>query len=420
MSRKKYNKLTIIEDTGKRTNSGNAVYKCQCDCGNTCETTLAKLRSGHTKSCGCLIKDTAAKKFKKYIGMHKNRLTLISDTGNRTNAGQRIVLCQCDCGNTCEVVFTKFNNGNTKSCGCLLIEKRKGEHEAERHVKAVKALREKKILSDGTNVATIASNKLRSNNKSGVTGVLFDESRQRWKAQIEFKGKKIYLGRFINKEDAVRARKEAEEKYFKPVIEKNMQIYINNNPDATVKELADHFGISMSMVYYRINKFNLDYKKKSRTKKLNQNHFEKYMKNNPTATNNELAEHFSVTFTTIANHKKILTKSVPKKLDVCILRKYIESNLEDTMDDIAKRFNINKRELQTVIKAHNIDYKRKLASPQKLNVDELRTFIIENPDLTRKEIANDLNVSLATIENYLKKYDLPYKPKAGRRKNTSN
>ncbi|EPF1984022.1 AP2 domain-containing protein, partial [Listeria monocytogenes] len=128
MDNKKYNKLTIIEKTGAKTKSGNLIYLCQCDCGNTCTTTLAKLRSGHTKSCGCLINDVAAKKFEKYIGMKNNKLTIIADTEKRTKAGQRIILCQCECGNTCEVIFAKFNNGYTKSCGCLSLEKKRQKH----------------------------------------------------------------------------------------------------------------------------------------------------------------------------------------------------------------------------------------------------------------------------------------------------
>ncbi|MBC1846345.1 AP2 domain-containing protein [Listeria seeligeri] len=221
MSAKKYNKLTIIKDTRKRTKSGNAIYECRCDCGNTCETTLAKLRSGHTKSCGCVIKDTANEKFKKYEGMRKNRLTLIRDTGKRTNDGKRIVLCQCDCGNTCEVLFAKFNNGCTKSCGCLALEKKKEKHEKGRAEKAVKTLQDKKILINGTNVAVINSRKLRSNNTSGKTGVTFDNTRKKWASQIVFQNKSIRLGRFTKKEDAIKARLEAEERYFKPVIEKN-------------------------------------------------------------------------------------------------------------------------------------------------------------------------------------------------------
>ena len=52
---------------------------------------------------------------------------------------------------------------------------------------------------------------IQSNNKSGVH---FDKRFYKWVAQISYKGKKIYLGSFLKFDDAVKARKEAEEKYF--------------------------------------------------------------------------------------------------------------------------------------------------------------------------------------------------------------
>jgi hypothetical protein len=42
-----------MEITPER-NNGRAVWLCQCDCGNFHKTTGDLLRSGHTKSCGCL------------------------------------------------------------------------------------------------------------------------------------------------------------------------------------------------------------------------------------------------------------------------------------------------------------------------------------------------------------------------------
>ena len=51
-----------------------------------------------------------------------------------------------------------------------------------------------------------------SNNKSGVSGVT--EQDNKWIARIGYKGKRILLGIFENFEDAVRARKDGEEKYW--------------------------------------------------------------------------------------------------------------------------------------------------------------------------------------------------------------
>ena len=45
------NRLTIISQRGK-------VATCLCVCGNITEVNIYKVRSGHTRSCGCLRKET--------------------------------------------------------------------------------------------------------------------------------------------------------------------------------------------------------------------------------------------------------------------------------------------------------------------------------------------------------------------------
>ena len=52
------------------------------------------------------------------------------------------------------------------------------------------------------------------NNTSGVRGITYARTAQKWQAQIVFKGKAYKLGRYIDKEDAIRARKMAEEAMF--------------------------------------------------------------------------------------------------------------------------------------------------------------------------------------------------------------
>lgn len=55
----KYGRLTIIESwKEKKYSSYETFVKCRCDCGNILESRrLNALRSGNTKSCGCLTKD---------------------------------------------------------------------------------------------------------------------------------------------------------------------------------------------------------------------------------------------------------------------------------------------------------------------------------------------------------------------------
>lgn len=53
----------------------------------------------------------------------------------------------------------------------------------------------------------------RKDNTSGVTGVCWDKTNKKWWAQIKAEGKVKNLGCFTSKEDAIKARKEAEIKY---------------------------------------------------------------------------------------------------------------------------------------------------------------------------------------------------------------
>ena len=55
---------------------------------------------------------------------------------------------------------------------------------------------------------------LLNTNSSGVTGVGYRKSYGTWRARITVNKKNIYLGDFDKFEDAVKARKQAEEKYF--------------------------------------------------------------------------------------------------------------------------------------------------------------------------------------------------------------
>lgn len=67
---------------------------------------------------------------------------------------------------------------------------------------------------DNLRAATMTSNNrncsLQKNNSSGVVGVSYSATRKKWVAMIWHKSKAIPLGRFLLKEDAIKARKEAE------------------------------------------------------------------------------------------------------------------------------------------------------------------------------------------------------------------
>lgn len=55
----RYGRLTILRRDGYI--SGRVSWLCLCDCGNEISVTSNSLRTGKTRSCGCLRQETAAR-----------------------------------------------------------------------------------------------------------------------------------------------------------------------------------------------------------------------------------------------------------------------------------------------------------------------------------------------------------------------
>lgn len=55
---RKFNRLTVIEFDHKD-KYYNSFWKCRCDCGNEVIVRAGGLRSGASKSCGCLMRERA-------------------------------------------------------------------------------------------------------------------------------------------------------------------------------------------------------------------------------------------------------------------------------------------------------------------------------------------------------------------------
>ena len=162
-----------------------------------------------------MAKDTKFKP-KDITGLVVGRLTALEPTSKRNkNNGSVIWTCKCECGNIVEIAESYLHKAEIRSCGCL-----GSENSSENMKKALTAHLEKHIV-EGTNLQVLGRKKLLSSNTSGVTGVMWDKSRKKWKAEITFKGTVYKLGRFENKEDAIKARKDAEEKYHKPFLEEH-------------------------------------------------------------------------------------------------------------------------------------------------------------------------------------------------------
>lgn len=128
-------------------------------------------------------------------GQRYGKLTVVEPA---ENVGSRTAwLCRCDCGRETVVRTSRLRSGHTSSCGCLAAGREAG----------LPGL----TYIDGTCVEMLAAKTVRKNNTSGVPGVDWWAAKQRWRAMICFKGKRHYLGSYTRFEDAVKARRAAEE-----------------------------------------------------------------------------------------------------------------------------------------------------------------------------------------------------------------
>lgn len=222
----RFGKLTVTRYLG------NSKWECLCDCGNTTITTTGKLNNGEKSNCGCsrslvgkIYGDLKVAEYlgnKKYIcrcincgaeceqyssnlkgnlkcqncsNKHKDDLTskiFGMLTVEHYNSVTKKWICKCTCEKMIEVRAGNLKSGNTASCG---------------HCKYVESAQKDCIA--GTRLSSLNA-KLSKANNSGYKGVYYIGKRHRWRAEICFQGKRYYLGYFEKMEDAVSARKKAE------------------------------------------------------------------------------------------------------------------------------------------------------------------------------------------------------------------
>lgn len=120
---KRFGRLIVVADVAKEDRKIPKVREviCRCDCGNTKRVRLNNIRSGNTKSCGCLEKELVHGRRRNYIGERFGRLTVMEELPSvRKNV--RRFKCKCDCGNETIVCFNDLVRNMTRSCGCYRKE----------------------------------------------------------------------------------------------------------------------------------------------------------------------------------------------------------------------------------------------------------------------------------------------------------
>ena len=144
------------------------------------------------------------------IGRRFGKLEVIGRSDKRGSRGARTVPlweCRCECGAICYKATDTLTNPEISMCNDCV-----GKYATEK-------ARAKAGFVDGTQISKITSTKLISTNTSGCRGVYFDKRTGKYRARLKFKGKIMNFGSYKNFEDAVKARKDAEQRIYGEFLE---------------------------------------------------------------------------------------------------------------------------------------------------------------------------------------------------------
>ena len=200
---RRFGKLSVVEKTenmGTRT-----AWICICDCGNKKKVRTNDLLRGKTKSCGCEERKT-----------HGNRRV-----GNTSPEYNSWVAMKSRCFDSNSVHYNRYGGRGITVCERWMSfenflsdmgEKPTNNHSIER------------INNDGnyepsnckwaSKIEQSRNRSVRKDNVIGISGVQMHEC-GKFQVRIAVNRKNIYVGLFDTLKEAVKARREAEQKYWK-------------------------------------------------------------------------------------------------------------------------------------------------------------------------------------------------------------
>ena len=184
-------------------------WLCHCDCGNNV-IVFANNIGKTTWSCGCFAKENMSKVKKKY-----NTYDLSGKFGiGYTSKSDEFYFDLEDYDKIKDYCWLLTSDGYVVSAKGVLF------HNIVMGDKSIDHKNHKKYDNRKSNLRKVSASQnqmnasKRSDNTSGITGVSWSKTKEKWIAYIIMNGIYEYLGSFCNKEDAIKARKRAEEKRF--------------------------------------------------------------------------------------------------------------------------------------------------------------------------------------------------------------
>jgi hypothetical protein len=215
-----------------RPKSNKITWKCKCICGYCKETTRdvleRNLLSGKSKGCGTKSRILNGKNNKKH---NKYNLEAYDYGICYTDDGVEFIFDKEDYDKIKYTYWTEHRDSvNGYARGYLFTDENNIKKFIFMH-NSVMNNENKEYIVDHisgdcydnrkTNLRLVSkvensvNQRIKSNNKSGVVGVYYSEKENKWKSYITYNKIRHNLGTYIHKEDAIKIRLKAEEKYFK-------------------------------------------------------------------------------------------------------------------------------------------------------------------------------------------------------------
>jgi len=195
----KYGRLTVINRVANK--GGSAIWRCLCECGNNKDVIGKNLRTGGTKSCGCIRIEMAGARLRTH-GLRKSpsytswacmkgRCQNKNDWDYSYYGGRGITVC--DRWQSFEEFYSDMGE-RPEGLTIERIDNNKG------------------YFPENCKWATRSeqTRNARKHTKTGIVGVHQVKGKYRWVATIGCGGKRAYLGTFSDFFEACCTRKSAE------------------------------------------------------------------------------------------------------------------------------------------------------------------------------------------------------------------
>lgn len=210
-------------------------WLCECNCEKHNKVVVlgCNLVKGCTKSCGCLKQQILSTRLNKTNEYEIQEDYVIMYTGK----GEPFFVDLEDFWKVRDICWHKNDegyivaalNGKTTRIHRLIMDAPNGLDVDHKYGKETRNDNRKYNLRIATRSQNNVNRDIQKNNTSGTAGVYKHSQCDKWTANVWRNNKTIYLGLFDTKEEAIAARKDAENKYYGEFSYDNSQTLVNSS-----------------------------------------------------------------------------------------------------------------------------------------------------------------------------------------------